>query len=235
MQHSDFEGMMVNPFAILKSENIFTDFALLDLHPEFKLPIPEKLILNRVIAFIACVYDMKSPLQTIDDVIRKKGEAAELCSFNKVSTGDNKYMIEYMDIIQGKNDVINKMIIAYCRMQGSHEWTQLCVYNDKFYEMILQLKDLTDPSEQKVTMANIQFIKKSFDEVKSDFLAHDTNKYLDKAVTDTIEFETLNLRPEHIAALMQKKDSDTLTVVNVKPFGKDYTFERHTDDVKDYF
>lgn len=222
MKQEDFEGMLVNPYDILKSENPLEEYKVFGLYKEFKEPLEPELNINKVLSFIVCVYDKNSPLQTIDDVIRKKGEAADISGFPQKN---GAYLESYLNIIQGGNEVVNKMTIAFCRIQGSHSFTQMVIYNEKFYEMILQLKGVSDPQEQKTLMANIQYIKKNYDEVKSDFLAKDSNKYLDKSTIDSIEFEQMALRPEHIAELMQKGEEP----VNIKPFGKGYKFQKYSE------
>lgn len=223
MNKEDFERCLVNPFDLLKADNVIEEYPLFKTYKTFSEPIKEEVILNRVLAYIVCVYDKNSPFQTHDNIIRIKSDAAELCNFPRASNSETKYYKDYMDIISCNNQTVNAMIISYCRIQGSFEWTELVTYRDKFFNMTLQLQNTGDASEEKTIIANIKSIKSIYKEVYDDFLSNDRNKNLEATAIDAIEMEILGLRPEDIAQSLQAgKDP-----VNIKPYGRNYKFERH--------
>lgn len=223
MNKEDFDRCIVNPFDLLKSDNPIEEYPVFKTYKAFSYELPTSVFINRVLAYIVCVYDKNSPFQTHDNIIRIKSDAAELCKFPRASNTDVKYYKEYMDIISCSNKEINEMIICYCRIQGSFEWTELVTYRDKFFNMTLQLQNTTDATEEKTIIANIKSIKTIYKDVYNDFLSGDKNKTLESTAIDAIEMEILGLRPEDIALSYQNgKDP-----VNIQPYGKGYKFEKH--------
>ena len=217
----NFDTMLASPTDILKSDNPIEDISIFKRYPSFSIELSDNLSKSRVLAYITLIYDMNSPLQTTDDIIRRKGEAAELCNFPKNRNGS--YEVVYMNVIEGRNPEINQMTIDYCKIQRNKEFTELNVYNDLFYNFMVQLKNTTDAKEQKTIMDNIQNIKRQYAIVYSDFTSKDFNKTLDKQVVDAIELETMELRPENISALL----AEGKPPVNLSPYGKNYKFKKH--------
>lgn len=233
MQEKDFERMTINPYSALKSDDLMKDFPILALNPVFQdcfnlidkehSEEGKKLSKKRIIAYVACVYDRQSPLVVIDDIIRRKGEAATISGFSKNT--DTKYNPEYMKVIECRNPIVNSIIMAYLRTQGSLLFTQLCIYQDKIHNMLTQLHNSTDANEQKTTIANVKILKVEYDNVYSEYTAKDNNKLLNSDIIDEIEFETLNLRPEAVALQLQNKNEP----VNYYPYKKKYNFDRYKE------
>jgi len=207
----DFSNMMYNVNELPLGSNVLSVYPRLKQYVEFS-KIEEataKANLEKIFRYIVYFYDKNSPLKdSIENVIKRKIEAARLAGFiAKKEAGKNVFSPIAKQMLNCQNESINKMIIRYCRMQGSRNFSLLVSGQEAFYNTLLQLIDPDDENakETKDKQAVFSQAKKNSDQLKElevELLNEDTNKYLTDDLYDYVEEEArkqLLLSPEDYA------------------------------------
>ena len=207
----DFSNMMYNVSELPSGSNILSVYPRLKQYSEFNKvgEASAKANLEKIFRYIVYFYDKNSPLKdSIENIIKRKIEAARLAGFvAKVEAGKNVFSPIAKQMLNCKNESINKMIIRYCRMQGSRNFSLLVSGQEAFYNTLLQLIDPDDENakETKDKQAVFSQAKKNSDQLKEleiELLNDDTNKYLTEDLYDYVEEEArkqLLLSPEDYA------------------------------------
>lgn len=207
----DFSNMMYNVSELPSGSNILSVYPRLKQYSEFNKvgEASAKANLEKIFRYIVYFYDKNSPLKdSIENIIKRKIEAARLAGFvAKVVAGKNVFSPIAKQMLNCKNEAINKMIIRYCRMQGSRDFSLLVSGQEAFYNTLLQLIDPDDENakETKDKQAVFSQAKKNSDQLKElevELLNEDTNKYLTEDLYDYVEEEArkqLLLSPEDYA------------------------------------
>jgi hypothetical protein len=170
----------------------------LDIYPEFNDEIPTNLKLskNKIIKYIVYVYDKYSPLHKITEIMGRKIIAAELAGFNKKGGkfGGNIEKMLLCEIPQ-----INKMIVRYCRIQKDSDWSVRVAYEDSLYSQLEAIRNSQEGKDVKDIILNTDTLRSKISDLDKILLEGDDNENLVFDIYDTIENETLELKPEDMA------------------------------------
>lgn len=207
----DFSNLMYNINEVPVGSNILALFPKLKEYPEFA-KIEEssaKANLEKIFRYIVYFYDKNSPLKSsIDNIIKRKIEAARLAGFiAKKEAGKNVFSAIAKQMLNCQNESINKMIIRYCRMQGSRNFSLLVAGQEAFFNTMIQLIDPDSENAKETKDKQLVFSKAKENsdqlrELEVELLNEDTNKYIHEDLYDYVEEEArkqLLLSPEDYA------------------------------------
>lgn len=195
---SDFDKLHI-PVHLARGENtdIVKKFKL-SIYPEFAESVPEKykLSTNKVLRYIVYMYDKYSPLHKMTEIMGKKFAAADLAGFVRKSGkfGANVERMMLCDIPS-----INKMIVRYCRLQKDSDWSVRVAYEDSLYSQLEAIRNSQEGKDVKDIIANTDTLRDKISTLDKILLEGDDNENLKFDIYDTIENETLELKPEDIA------------------------------------
>jgi hypothetical protein len=163
---------------------------------------------EKIIEFITLVYHPKSPIIYIDNHIKRKFEAANICEFPKSGT---RFKKDIEDIILSRDLIVNKMVIAYSRLFRNIEFSELVTATESVYKEMEQLQNLDYTKETTAlaqkqiadtkakNMQNINELKKRISELRADFLSEDNSRELLAELYDEVENELGCPSPESVA------------------------------------
>lgn len=202
----DFQQMMFNVMAVDKDKNVYDAFPVLASYPEFLMLTG--MDHNKLLKYIFLLYDRKTPLKAIDDLLKRKLEAAQMAGFEVDKSG---YFAENVDrMMKGFNSDANKMIIRVVRMQHDVTFaTMVTGYESLYQKLELTLSAAADAKKSEVEVENLkgklwEQAKKMRDDLNmmsADLLNDDNNPYLRKDLFCTIDRESqeLLLTPERMS------------------------------------
>lgn len=202
----DFSQMMF-PFFVMGDKNALECFPVLAKFKEFNAPL-EILPFNKVIKYIGFCYDKGSPLQKIDDMVKKKVTATLLAGFEPNDKGRFEKQVDEM--LQGQNLIVNLMIVRYCRMMHSRSYMLLAVGNETLQNTMKQLlafvpkgeDELKQTTQKTKILSEAKTLAADMDSLSLEILSGDNNIVLNKilyAVSDMVEEEYIKLSPEDFA------------------------------------
>jgi hypothetical protein len=181
---------------------------------------------DNVVRYILFLYQKGSPLLEIRDRTKARVEAAKLSRFDMNEDGTD-FTGNYKDVMLCRNEVSNKMIVDFCRMQNDHAFASYALYNDLLYiQMEWTLNNQDDPSKTKSAIANIKEVNKVLGELRKELLMDEESTDVFKTMLEMIEMEEVHLRREDIAAALARGE-DPLS--DYAPYGKDYNFQKNPD------
>lgn len=156
---------------------------------------------NKLFTYIILYYTKGTPLMRITDHNDRKLAAAEYCGFQLQTK-------KYMDAVMAKDKDVNKVIIAYLRLQRSFAWSKLCGFIDSFYHQLAKLQGgETDKDKTKDILANISTTEEEIEKTMDQFVNYDPNKLLSLAVLSAVDEESvMKMRPE--ALVEDEGDTD---------------------------
>ncbi len=161
----DFKDILFPVHTLKRDVDIFVSFPKLEQFEEFNAKLPASLPLDKVFKYIVFAYDQKSPyfLQIEDLVERKKSAVVDAGFQPSHKKGFSKSV---RGMLNCQNDLINRMIIRYCRLQ-SKDFTNLISSQEAFYQINLQLlKGISAADEDAVKSAKE---KAALDKAAEDF------------------------------------------------------------------
>lgn len=194
----DFKGLLYPVFEIPEGKSIMDTLGDSELDfKEFKAPIGkygfkpgEK---DKVIQWIACVFDMASPfISDFQDVNTRKVIAAAYVGFE---VDDSKRFEDHIEkMMMGSIEPVVDMIIRYCRGYNQPDYSFLVAIWQDYYRTLKIIQQGKDYDYKKVSdMRNdIKTLSKAF------LLQDDSSKIIEKLYKD-IEEDSLLLTPEDIA------------------------------------
>ena len=207
----------VCPHNIMKCE---TD-SVLKKYPEL-MPIFGKYLKEDrelIFKYIIAYYNEKSPVRAEQDIVARKKLAASVAGFKPDSRGKFPAVVE--DILVGKNNDVNKLIIDYCYSQNTSKFTLLAVYEQGLY---IEMLNLVSMGFNKDTSKKVKEIIEDIDLLQNEILSgHRILKDLVQALSSVTEKIKLELQPEEIADKIKKGEKP----VDVTPYGKDYNFKKY--------
>jgi hypothetical protein len=168
---ADFDDMMFN---VMKSSTsaVLTQFPALAEYEEFTANLGGMArYRSNIIRYIVLMYDRNSPFMQMEDIHEKKIKCALLAKFKaeKKNNGIHKHFDPAVDkMIKGYNETVNRMVIRYCRMQGSTRFTMIMASRDTFYDLayrVLKRKADDDGKEGSEKVKLISSMNKSIDEI----------------------------------------------------------------------
>jgi len=191
----DFDKCLYNVFSVPRNRTVRTVFPIFKDYKEFKGDLGD-LNDSNFLRYIVYVYDKNSPLQRIDEMPKRKAEAAALAGF---SQEDGYFQDNLVRAMKGTHDAANKMIIRYIRMQKKPTYALLVTTNEAYYRA---LENMIDDSKDapKVSYKDIREMKKEMDNCIAEMFEEDNTQELEDALFRYIEEEELadlkKLRPE---------------------------------------
>lgn len=192
----DFDKCLYNVFAIPRNRTIASVYPIFKQYKEFKGDLGE-LNNNNMIRYIVYVYDKNSPLQAVDEMPKRKAEAAALAGF--VPKSDGEFHEDLVRVMKGTHDIANKMIIRYLRMQKRPTYSLLVATNEAYYAALEKMIDNSQDAG-KIVYKEVRDMKKEMDACILDLFEEDNTQELEDALFRYIEEEELadlqKLRPE---------------------------------------
>lgn len=216
-QKHDFDKLMFPIMGMKENASPVKEFPKLSKYPEFTDFCGSKMSTVRrcrIFKYIVLMYDKNSPfISKVPDNNRRKIEVAKFVNL----IPDPKVVEESIkNILKNSDEKVNKMIIAFCRMQNDPLWSLVVALDQKYYNELLSIFDNTSDSRLKISET-----LKELQEAQNELLARDNNPELIKELFDNIEEERVSdLRPEGIAEIFANGD---------KPF-KDYEPDYNQED-----
>jgi hypothetical protein len=198
LESKDFDGLMLSGIYDLKDkEDALEKYPNLKKYPEFTKEVSD---FNRVLKYIAFVYDKNTPLHVINNIMARKIEAANLAGLDK----DDE---EYPNIIGCRNPLVSGMIIRYIRMHKDLDYSEYTVANEAYYNQQGKLlsDDTSTIDKTKDLIANSKELRIRIDILRQELLNNDSNKNLERELEEAIEEEQLMIRPELIAKLIKEE------------------------------
>lgn len=203
----DFAHMMFNVMAVPAGKAMIEAFPVLTKYPEFT--ILTDLDHDSLLKYIFLLYDKKTPLKKIDDLIKRKIEAAQMAGFE---TDRNGYFNKDIDAaMKGFNEDVNAMIIRLLRIQHDVTFATMVTGYESLYQKLALTLSATSAFEKKsdVEMEKIKGglweqakkMRDDLNQMADDILNYDDNPYLKKDLFCVIdrESEELMLSPEKIS------------------------------------
>lgn len=149
---------------------------------------------TKIFTYVILYYSKNTPLMQIADHNDRKRVAAEMSDFSLKTD-------KYIDAIMARDKEVNKVIMAYLRMQKSFAWSKLCGFIDSFYHQLARLQaGETDQEKTKDLLSNISKTEEEIEKTLAVFLNGDPNPSIrDVVLTRVEEDRVLSLRPEEQA------------------------------------
>lgn len=187
------------PFRVNGDIDYKNEYPSLQKIPEFSLDI--KLPFDVVFKYIVLYYSNGTPLMNISNPNERKGTAADLAGFDIT-------VKSVQEMLSGKNEAVNQMIISYLRLQKSHKWSKLIIFIDAYYNQLSKLQSGEISGEKtKEILVNVNTLETNIDSLTSDLLNEDRSPYVADTLFQSVEDTRLGLRPEEVAeAISEGRD-----------------------------
>lgn len=214
----DFSKCLANVYSIPENQSIVKAFPQVFFAPIFSSPL-KKLLTNQVLRYIVAVYDSNGLITRIPDVVKRRQKALELAGFKRDKEGNYPEVIHEM--IEGKVEGVNEMIIQYLKLHKSPKYSFLMALDNAFYTLIA--KTLSGASIEKKEVDAMRTMEKELTDRTIEFLGGDDNKKMLEKVYQWLAEDSLGITPEDIAFRRQQG----LKVTDVTPYGEDYEVETY--------
>jgi len=180
------------------------DIDVLSTYPiltEYGFNTFKDLPINETTKYIVYAFDRNSPLHSIPDVIERRVQAAVLAGFQRTKSGNFDSIVESM--IKSQNKQANNLILKYCIMQGSDDYSTLVTFEEALRnqnEKLLEGK--VDTEKTKDIINNVDVLRQKIKDIKQSLMSHNFDNFLERSLYDFSESGRLNLSPEDYAKLM---------------------------------
>jgi hypothetical protein len=191
----DFSKLMI-PVNVT-TKDILLKYPHLTKYPEFKANM-HGIDIDKAIIFTVLVYDTNGLSLYIDDIIKKRNEAATIAEFTKEGKG---YKKEYQEIILWQNEQVNAMGLRYSRIQRNPYIMQLNIYEEQLF---IELQNLNqgglEADDRKRIHEIIAKISPAIQTLRTQIFLGDNSQAMLFELLESLDEEDLNeLRPESIA------------------------------------
>lgn len=194
----DFKRMMFNVFEADMSKTFLDQFPELKLYSEFEKKLAAPLNTNKVIKYIAYVYDKNSPYRVkYKDITQRKVRAIIDAGYELEGKTFNK---EVEDVLQGRNHKVADMIVAFIKLHCNVGYAHVVLLEAMYFQI---MKEVLLGQSAKIT--DLQKTKEAYEEAMNDVLQHDQDKGLMKSLYKSINNDKLRLSPEDIANELKEK------------------------------
>ena len=194
IQNQDFDKLLFPVNLLGDNDDPLKVFGKLNKWAEFKSHKYPLLQFNKIFKWIVFVYDMNSPFQKINDIIKRKVEVAR---YVKLFEDANDISDDVKKILLNEDKIANRMLIAYVRMHRESKYAVVVALEQKFYN------DLLISQEGKKINPAIEITQKKLEEARSDLFSHDNTSKLRQEFYEYMEEERIDaIRPEIIADLI---------------------------------
>lgn len=195
---NDFKRLMFDFYNADMSVPFVKQFPELQLYKEFSEKIPSNLEINKILKWVAFVYDKGSPYRdAYKNILDRKVYAMVDVGYDIVNGAFEK---EIEDIIQSKNHKVTDMVIAYIKLHCEAEYTHLVLMEALYFQ---KAKQVLLGSEVKVT--EMEAANKAYSEAINRVRMNDQDKGLAKSLYRSLNKDKFVLRPEDIAKSLKEK------------------------------
>ena len=201
----DFKRMMFNVYEADMSKSFITQFPELNLYNEFSVRLKAPLDNNKIIKWIAYVYDKNSPYRVkYKDITTRKVQAI-LDAGYELENG--VFPPEVEDVLKGEHHKVCDMIIAFVKMHYELGYAHVVLLETMYYKI---MKDVMLGSSAKIV--DLQKTKEQFEAAQNEILNSDKDRGLIKSLYKSINGDKLRLAPEDIAKdILEKGKADSIT------------------------
>jgi len=186
-----YDVFSVKPGLIKKS------FPVFELFDEFSQ------LDTKIIKYIVACYDKNSPLQQLDDIMKRKIEAAKDAGYTPDKS--QHFPDEVEDMMLCRNKKVNKAIVRYCHLQSDMRWAFYVSAMENFYTNTVS-NVLTG---QLSMISKAKGIIEELETMSTEILMDNNQKLINEleniAVEDYIE-RVKRLRPETVAYEVQVRN-----------------------------
>jgi hypothetical protein len=194
----DFKRLMFNVFEADMSKSFLTQFPELKLYSEFEKKLAPPLDTNKIIKYIAYVYDKNSPYRVkYKDITQRKVRAIIDAGYELEGKTFNK---EVEDVLQGRNHKVADMIVAFIKLHCNVGYAHVVLLEAMYFQI---MKEVLLGQVAKIT--DLQKTKEAYEEAMNDVLQNDQDKGLMKSLYKSINNDKLRLSPEDIAHELKEK------------------------------
>lgn len=189
----EFKGMMYNPSKVPEGTSVLKIYPQLGAFPIFKKSPGKGIDNNKVLLYIFCMYDFKTPYRLKhSDVTKRKLEVAHDVGF--VVDKDGRFDSTIEDILKGKNQVVNAKIVEYVRLHRNSKYAYLVAIESSYFNLMQEI--VAGETSKLKEARNVQ---QELENILSDIINEDDNPITKDTVLKYMEEERLGLRPEEIA------------------------------------
>jgi hypothetical protein len=209
---------MISPELIQQVKLLLPDKALITRYPIWKEVdgYDQRLPFDKILTFVVADHHPNSPINNIDSYIKRRKTAADIAGFD---IDENGIHIN-LDIVLGEDPFISKCELAYIRLFNNEGFESYEVYRKEWHKLHESLALLDERSEnndklredtRKVTLQNIDVVKKTLRELRIELLGQDHSRMLYMSLIDDVEANMLGIAPEPIAANIKEGISPLLS------------------------
>jgi hypothetical protein len=197
----EYQSLMYNVERVPEGASVLQFFKDLGKIREFKADAGEGIDNDKLMKYIILMYDKNSPYRKkYTDVLKRKIEVAHDVDFKTIEGGNFEPPVE--DFLKGKNEKVNKKIVAYVRMHRNYKYSYLVTIDESYYSLML---DILGGATKQIGSA--KEVQGELEETLLEILNEDTNPYLRDEILRYMENDRLELRPEDIAKKVQEGKS----------------------------
>lgn len=199
----DFEKMLI-PVHEIPDKGTFIENTPLHKFSDFKNGIRlRSLSTNKLVKWIACVYDKESPFNKFTNLNERKLAALEYCRID-LKKRDGEYNDDVIRVLQCTNKKVNAMIISYARALNDSKYALILALQQRYYNELENIQN-GNPTAR----VNIKILQSELSEEQLEFLNQDNSKNLFKDLEEIVTFENIErrLRPEGIAISLMRGES----------------------------
>jgi hypothetical protein len=154
----------------------------------------------KFLRFIPMAYDKNSPLRShFTETVRLKIKAADLAGF--VRQDDGRFLSNVENVLNGGNEIANRMIIRYVVQHKNSLYTRFVMYQE-LYEN--EMNKLRSGEKGAAKISEFDTLGDKLDEIRQELFSQDNNIKLQNDFHQFYFEDKLLLRPEDIAEKLRK-------------------------------
>ena len=168
---------------------------------EVEEPEPSYIDKDKLDRYCVYMYNFNSEnRKKYQDYLERKRESAILAGFEFNDTFDE----DVEDMLLGKNDEANRIIIDYIISLGSPDMVRYVAFQQMLSAQVQRSMSETDEKAIKDLRLNINNISDDLKQIETNLFS-DTDQSLRKALYSSM-VDKLRLRPEHVAKAISEKN-----------------------------
>ena len=234
----DFDKCKFNPFKHVagKNRDIVLEFKeLMPLKHFHRKSYGKGISKEKIVRWGLMLCQPETPLMKIDHARKRRIVAAHLAGFDKLESDEEQFTEEYTDVIYGRNERVNGVLIEFLRFQNNEDFAELLIYENKLWDSFERLESgANTPAEEEKLMKNIDELKKKIKNLRDIITNKDEDKGLVKEMLSIITSTYIDLSREAVAKALQKGE-DPFGEKYEPPYGKEYVFDYNRDINKEMY
>ncbi len=200
----DFSKMMYNPYPLGENIDIAEYFGL-NIYDEFKNSYKDINYKNKVIRYMMFMYDRNSPLNKIIDLKTRKIEALKLAGFKSEEINSKLLNDKIIRLINFSDNIFTNMVMRYLRLHKDNLFMYIYTVQERFYKECEKVIAGND-TDTKLS-ETLKYLKEAIKDIEgsiTEYFNGEYNKQLHTQLSNFIEEEIINLRPENIAKMINE-------------------------------